>query len=142
MNRCNIKNPPLADIVRFGTLRITVSLTVFKTHILGKDFHALIRKVSFLSPLNVGSHNPPPLGGPTSSLVHRPVSGSDTICNSPNPPLEDICPLCPVTYHRQPHGFKTHLLGRCFHTLIKNVSFNPTPVGPSVLAGTPPSILL
>ena len=31
------------------------------------------------------------------------------------------------TYRRQPHGFKTCLLGRDFHTLIKNVSFlSPT----------------
>ena len=40
------------------------------------------------------------------------------------------CPLWPIAYHRQPHSFKTRLLGRGFHTLIRNVSFpSPTDVG-------------
>ena len=28
-------------------------------------------------------------------------------------------PLWPVMYRHQPHDFKTHLLGRCFHILIR-----------------------
>ena len=50
-----------------------------------------------------------PLWGP-----HRPVIGSNTICNSPSPPL---------AYRHQPEGVKTCLLERGFHTLIRNVLF-------------------
>ena len=61
---------------------------------------------SFLPPIDVGPPlNPPPFGasvltahhlvstpirGTTRRLTHRPVSGSDTICNNPCPPLADI----------------------------------------------------
>ena len=39
-------------------------------------------------------------------------------------------PFWLVMYRRQPHGFKTRLLGRGFHTLIRYVSFpSPTDVG-------------
>ena len=41
----------LADIVLFG-----LSLKVFKTRMLGRGFHSLIKNVSFPSPINVGSH--------------------------------------------------------------------------------------
>ena len=59
-----------------------------------------------------------------SLLVHRPMSGSDTICNSPSPPLADI-----DHFGLSLKVFKTLLLGRGFHTLIKNVSFSsPTDV--------------
>ena len=57
----NSPSPPLAEIIHFGPLRSTVSLTVFKTHLLGKGFHTLIRNGSFSSLTNVGSRNPPPL---------------------------------------------------------------------------------
>ena len=117
------------------------------------------RWYSLLSPIDVGSHNPPPFGalahylvstplrGSVSSLAHRPVSGSDTICNSPSPPLVNI-----VFFGLSLSGFLSkflkcicYLLGRGFHTLIKNVSFpsltdvgsyNPPPFGPSILVGT------
>ena len=55
-----------------------------------------------------------------------PMSGFHIIGNSSSPPLTDICLFWPVTYHCQPHGFKTCLLGRSFHAFIKNDSF-PTP---------------
>ena len=54
-------------------------------------------------------------------------------------------------YHRQLHGSKTRLLGRGFHTLMRNVSFpspadvgshNPPPLGTSVRAGTPLGVCL
>ena len=70
----------------------------FKTCLLGRGFHTLIRKASFPSPTDVGSHKPPPWG-PAPSLAHHSVSGSDTICNNPCPPLTDIVrfgPLCIV----------------------------------------------
>ena len=132
---CNRPNPPLTYIVRFGPRPHS-----FKTCLLGRSFHTLIKNALFSSPTNVGSHNPPPLG-PASSLEHRPMSGSETICNRLSPPLANNLRFGP-----QPHGFKTHLLGRGFHTLIKNVSFSsPTNVGshllgPSVLADIPPSV--
>ena len=140
---CNGPSPSLADIVLFE-----LSLKVFKTCLLGRGFHTLIKSVSFSSPTNVGSHNPPPpLQGPTSSLAHvlspinvgpppnpppsganiltdtlprvtpfqgtssslahRPVSGSDTICNDPSPPLADI-----VLYGLSLSGFPSRFLKR------------------------------
>ena len=59
-----------------------------------------------------------PLRGSTSSLAHRPMSGSCTICNSLSPPLADI-----VLFGLPLKVFKTCLLGRGFHTLIKSASF-------------------
>ena len=53
-----------------------------------RSFHTLVRN-SFPSSTDVRSHNPPPWG-PTSSLAYRPMSGSDTICNSPSPPIANI----------------------------------------------------
>ena len=67
----------------------------------------------------------PPLRGSASSLGHRSVSGSDTICNSLSPPLADI-----VFFEFSLKVFKTCLLGRGFHTLVKNILFSsPTDVG-------------
>ena len=37
-------------------------LKVFKTCLLGRSFHTLIKNFSFSSPINVGSHNPTPAG--------------------------------------------------------------------------------
>ena len=72
-------------------------LKVFKTRLMGKGFHTLIKNASFSSPTDVGSHNPPSFGdqhprwhsfpspidvgppihsplGPTSLLAHRLMS--------------------------------------------------------------------
>ena len=48
---CNSTITPMADIVRFGSLRIAVSLTILKC------VHTFINNVSFPSPIDVGSHN-------------------------------------------------------------------------------------
>ena len=123
---CNHPSPSLADIVRFDSLRIAISLTIFKTRMLGRGFHILIRNVSFPSPIDVGSHNPPPWG-PMSLLRHRSVTGSDTIGYSPDPPLVDIVRFAPLRITINLTVLKTHLLGRGFHILIRNVSF-PSPI--------------
>ena len=86
---------PLADIVRFGPLRIAISLTILKMRLLGRSFHTVIKNVLFPSPTNVGSHNPPSLG-PAFSLAHCSESGSNTICNRPSPPIEDIVRFGPL----------------------------------------------
>ena len=63
-----------------------------------------------------------PLRNSASSLAHRPVSGSNTIT-----PFE--CPLWVFSFGLPLKVFKTHLLERGFHNLIKNVSFSsPTDV--------------
>ena len=49
--KCNSPSPPLADIVLFGR-----SFKVFKTRLLERGFHTLIKNVSFSSPTDVGSH--------------------------------------------------------------------------------------
>ena len=134
---CNSLNPPLADIVCFSPLRIVVSLTVFKTRLLGRSFHTIIRNALFPSLIDVGSHNPPPFEGLASSLAHCPLFGSDTICNSSNPPLADIVCFGPLRIVVSLSVFKTCLLGRGFHTIIRNVLFRPpTDVG----SQNPPSL--
>ena len=111
---------------------------VFKTCLLRRGFHTLIKGVLFSSTTNVGSHNPPPFGakcpcwhtascpplqGPASSLTHHPVSGSNIICNDPSPPLADIVLFAPSL-----SGFPSRLmclLKRDFHTLVKGVFRSP-----------------
>ena len=86
---CSCNN---SSLVLFG-----LSLKVFKTHLLGRGFHILIKNASVSSPTDVRSHNPLPFGpsvftgthsllqsmwdppihplrGPTSLLPHRLVS--------------------------------------------------------------------
>ena len=54
----------------------------------------------------------------------------DCYCNSQSPPLVADIVLSDFSFRASPQGFKTRLLGRRFHTLIKNVSFPfPTNVG-------------
>ena len=68
---------------------------------------------------------PTPFQGLASSLAHRPVSSSDTICNGPSPPLSDI-----IFFGLFLKVFKRRLLERGFHTFTKGVSFSsPTDVG-------------
>ena len=58
-----------------------------------------------------------PLRRTARRLVHRPVSGSDTICNDSAPPLADIV-LFRLFFRASPQCFKTRLLGKGFHTGI------------------------
>ena len=46
----------------FLTFPFEFFLKVFKTCLLGRGFHTLIKNVSFSSPTDVGSHNPLPFG--------------------------------------------------------------------------------
>ena len=121
---CNGLSPPpfLLWALLFGLF-----LKVYKTHLLRRGFHTLIKSVSFSSPTDVRSpslgpsvlastrsflqsmldpHQIHPLRGPASllahrlmstplwnsasSLTHRSMFGSDTICNGPSPLLVDI----------------------------------------------------
>ena len=50
IGECNGPSPPLGAFP-FGLL-----LKVYKTHLLGRGFHTLIKGVSFSSPSKVGSH--------------------------------------------------------------------------------------
>ena len=120
---CNSLNPSLTDIVYFCPLRIVVSLTVFKTCLLERGFHTLIRNALFPSQIDVGSHNPSPLGA--SLLAGTPLSVY-AICNSPNPPVTDIVCFGQLRIVVNLTVFKTRLLERGFHTLIRNALF-PSP---------------
>ena len=99
----------------------------------------------FLPSIDVGPPPNPPHLGPTSllaprlvstplrgtarRLAHRPVSGSDTICNGLDPPLADIV-LFGFPFWAFPQGFKTRLVGEGFHTLINGGLFSfPSNVG-------------
>ena len=159
---CNSSSLPIIDIILFGLFGI--SLKVFKTRLLGRVFHTLIKNASFFFSTDVGFYNPPPLkpsvladtppsvhllSGSTYSLANCLVSDLDTICNSSSLPIIDI--ILFGLFGISLKVFKTRLLGRVFHTLIKNASFffstdvgsyNPPPLGSSVLADTPPSVHL
>ena len=70
-----------------------------------------------------------PLRGTARRMTHHPVSGSNTICNDPEPPLEHI-----VFFGLSLLGFPSRLqnrpLGEGFHTLIQGVLFSsPTTAG-------------
>ena len=124
---CKFKAPSNRPSPPLWAFMYCCQLHGFKMRLLGKGFHTLIRNALFPSPTDVRSRNPSPPRGLASSLAHRPMSGSDTICNSPNPPLADI--VRPLRIAVQPHSFKTRMLGRSFYTLIKNVSIpSPTDV--------------
>jgi len=46
---CNTLSPPQINIVRCDQLHIFVSFKIFKTHVLSRGFHVLIRDILFLS---------------------------------------------------------------------------------------------
>ena len=76
---CNSLSPllaPLADIVFSG-----LSFQGFKTHMLERSFHILVKNASFASPINVGSHNSPP-SRLASSLALVPLSNRCEISQS------------------------------------------------------------
>ena len=67
-----------------------LTLKVFKTCLLGRGFHTLIKNASFFSPTEVGSHNPP-LFGAQRSRCHSFLSPINV--GPPNPPpFEAQCP--------------------------------------------------
>jgi len=67
--------------------------------------------------------------GPTSSLVHYSIPGSDTICNNSSPQLVNIVRFGPLRNAVSFTVLKRPLLGRGFHTLLRNISFSfPTNV--------------
>ena len=58
---CYSSSLPLADIILYGQ-PFRIPLGFFKTRMLGRGFHILIKYTSFSSPINVGPPNPPPSG--------------------------------------------------------------------------------
>ena len=144
-NQCRIsQSTPLRGLWAFP---FGLPLKVFKTRLLGRGFRTLIKTVSFPSPIDVGSHNPPPFrafGFPfrTSPQSFQNASVRERL---PHPYKECFVPLsnqCTISQSTPLLGlwafpfelplkvFKTHLLGRDFHTLIKNVLLpSPTNVG-------------
>ena len=99
---CKSSSPPLANIVPFVIFMSDFPSRFSKWSARDKFSHPY-KEWRFLSPIEVeGSHNPPlsgpnilastppgvhPLRSSAFSLALYPVSGSDTTCNSPNPPL-------------------------------------------------------
>ena len=60
-NKCSCFEIILSsNIVLFGLSLLGFPSRFVKTCLLRRDFHTLIKNVSFSSPTNVGSHNPPP----------------------------------------------------------------------------------
>ena len=145
--------PTISRYCPLSAFSFGLSLKVFKTRLLGRDFHTLIKNALFSSPTNMGSHNPPPLG-PASLLAYplmstpyraQPPRWHITWCLALIPFVTTQCSLWAFPFGFPLKVFKMHLLGRGFHTLIKNVSFSsptnmgshiPPPSGPSILADT------
>ena len=100
-------DPPLEDIVLFG---LSLRLKALKFRLLEDIVY--------------------PLRGTARRLAHCPVSGSDTICNDPDPPLADI-----VLFELFLSGFPSMtLLRKGFHILINDVLFSsPTNVGHHII---------
>ena len=109
---------PTANRVLFGFFLSSFPSRFFKTRLLGRGFHTLIKNVSFSSPTDMGSHNPPPLGplipfsnqcgtlppihplqGPVSLLAHRlvstPLSGLSLFAGT-SPVSGSDCPSPPL----------------------------------------------
>ena len=74
-------------------------LKVFKTCLLGRGFHTLIKNASFPSPTDVGSHNPPPFGA---QRLRWPSFLSLIDVGSHNPPLSgpSILAGTPLSVHK------------------------------------------
>ena len=71
------------------------------------------------------TENVKPPRGQAFSLAHGPVPSYDTICNNLSTLLHIV--LFELSLLTFPQGSKTCLLGRVFHTLIKNILFlSPT----------------
>ena len=87
---CNSSSPSLVDIACFLLVTYCRQLHSFKTSILERGFHILIRNTSFLSPTDVEFNNRSSLRAQRSCC---PMSGSHTICNSPGPLLVDMFAL-------------------------------------------------
>ena len=135
--RCKSPSRLLVDIVLFG-----VSLKVYKTGLVGRGFHALIKNVSFSSPTNVGSHTPLPLGlsvlAGTRSLLPsmcdltiHPPSGSSVLAGTRSflPSMWEISQFTPLQ-----GPVSSPALVPFFHRCGR--SHNSPPSGPSVLAST------
>ena len=126
-------SPPLPDIVLFGLLLFELPLKVFKTRLLGRGSHTLIKNVLFSSPTDVRSHNPPPF---VTQHPHWHSLPSPIDMGPPNPAPSGLSVLASTLPRVHPSSgfsllagtspgvwvfpfrvFKTHLLGRGFHTL-------------------------
>ena len=96
----------------------------------------LVALVPFPNPPPFGAQHPcwhiascqPPVWGLASLLAHRPVSGSDTICNGPNSPLADI-----VLFGSSLSGFPSRFLkhvckGEVFTPLWRMFRSPPQPM--------------
>ena len=135
---CNNLIPLLTNIVRFGLLRIAVSLMVLNVSTRERFPHPYNN--CFVSLSNRCGISPStPLGSPTSLLAHCLMSNSDIIYNSLSPTLTDnVCfgPLCIVisltvlnasTRTRFSHSYKD-----CFVPLSNRYGFSQ-----STLLGSP-----
>ena len=146
---CNGPSPPLADIVLFG-----LSLSGFLSRFLNvsakerfphpyKGCFVLLpnqcgvsQSTLLQSPASLLAHRllSTPLRGTTSSLAHRSVSGSDTICNCLSPLLADI-----VLFRLSLSGFLSRFLNASarekFRRSYKISCSSPTNVGYDIKKG-------
>ena len=105
------------NIVYFNSLHSAVNLTFLRRIYWKEVFVLFIKNVLLLSPTYVRSQSIP--RGPASLLAHCSMA-SDIICNSSSPPLVDIIHFGMLRIIVNLMVLK-RLLGRGFHTFIKNV---------------------
>ena len=81
---CNSSKATTSLYCSFWTFSSVLPLKIFKTHLLGRGFHTLIKNDSFSSVTDVGSHNPPLF---RAQRLHRQSFPSPIDVRSHNPPL-------------------------------------------------------
>ena len=122
---CNRSSLSLEDIVHLSLLHIAISLTVLK-RVDSERFPRPYKECFIFLSNRCGISQSTPFRDPTSSLIYRSVSGSDTICNNPSLPLADIVHFNPL--HIAVNFTVLKRIRRGFHTFM-NVSFlSPTNV--------------
>ena len=88
----------MVDIVHYGPLRIVIRFIVFKTWLLGRGFHTLVRNASFPSPTDLGSHNLPPLGAQCFRWHTARYLTLISFVTAPKSTATRYCPLWAITY--------------------------------------------
>ena len=122
-----------------------LTLKVFKTRLLGRGFHALIKSVSFSSPTDVGCHNPSPFRAQRLRW-HSFLSPID-VGPLPNPPFPRPYKGCFILLpNRCRMSQSTPLQGQASSLAFipfSNQCGTPTKstiFGANILAGTPPRV--
>ena len=122
MVTCNSPSPQIA--YPLWAFPFGLPLKVYKTHLLGRGFHTLIKNVSFSSPTDVGSHNPPSFRASVLAST-RPILQS--MWDSPIHPLQDLVSLLAHYLLSTPLQGSTSSLAHCPVSGSYTICNSPSP---------------